>query len=71
MRYESRHTEIKANAVASSAMVNLLETIGLKQVLKIWHVFNNLKVESNINFQCNAKANKVFINGTAYNIGTL
>ena len=70
MRYESRHTEIKANAVASSSTVNLLKTIGLKQVLKMCHVFNNLKVKQNINFQSNAKANKVFVNGTAYSIGT-
>lgn len=40
MRYEARHTEVKANSLSSSSNRNLLKTIATKQLLKLCEVVN-------------------------------
>ena len=48
MGYQSRHTNIKANAAATSSSVYVLKTIALKQVLQMREIFNNIEVESHV-----------------------
>ena len=70
MRYESRHTDVKANAVATSSSVNLLKTIALKQVLQMCEIFNNIELESHVTYKFSSNCKKVYINNTEYSIGT-
>ena len=47
MRFESRHTEVKANAEASKSQKNPLVTITTKQLLRMCQLFNCIKLDNN------------------------
>ena len=69
MRYESRHTDIKANAVATNSTQNLLKIIALKQILQMCKIFNDIEFVSNITFKLSTNCKKVYVNNTEYSIG--
>ena len=75
MRNESRHRDVKANAVSSSSNKNLLKTIAFKQALQLCKTFNTFESKSEITFQLNntknnINYNSVTINGSEYKIGS-
>ncbi|XP_032458006.1 uncharacterized protein LOC116738689 [Nasonia vitripennis] len=76
MRYESRHREVKANAVTSNSNINLLKTIALKQALKMCKTFDTFENKCHaVLFQPNdCRSNdlysKVTVNGSEYKIGS-
>ena len=55
MRYESRHRQLKSNAVCSSCNINLLVTITKKQLLKMCHMFTTFASENPIKLSCAVK----------------
>uniref|UniRef100_A0ABD2WZ86 DUF2357 domain-containing protein n=1 Tax=Trichogramma kaykai TaxID=54128 RepID=A0ABD2WZ86_9HYME len=75
MRHESRHRDIKANAVASNTHLNLLKTIATKQALKMCQVFDSFEADNNILFGPNIKKNnihyqQVIINNSEYKVNS-
>ncbi|KAL7307601.1 hypothetical protein TKK_0000289 [Trichogramma kaykai] len=72
MRYESRHRDIKANAVATNSHKNLLKTIAQKQALQLCRTYEIFEKQSNIVFESNDNVdyNKVRINGSDFKIGS-
>lgn len=74
MRYESRHRDVKANAVASNCNVNLLKSIAIKQALQMTKTFDTFENKLDISFDPdnianNGTYNHVTVNGSEYRVG--
>lgn len=52
MRFELRHRHLKANSQSSSSTINLLKTVGTKQLLQMCYVIHSLECGSEIDFGC-------------------
>ena len=69
MRFESRHRQLKSNAVSTSCNINLLKTIATKQMLKMCEMIHTFNVNDHTaKFVFSDK--KVTICDVSYRLGT-